>query len=271
MKHVRALAAEPPLLAKYRSDYPDEAQRPNSEATDTWEGFKTDRAAYAELLTKLAEAQQGLCIYCEQRLVDADGKLVPNDYQVEHVLPKSGAVGRALDWTNLALGCAGGTYKHHKDSSRQYTSAANTSCGQTKGDADLPPGCDPRRVPLLDPLVEVGMDGKLSVNTTNCATAGVSPNDVADAITLLNLDCERLRKARQDIGDQVRSWFVFMLEELLSSQLTPAQQQQQVDLLIARRLQPNGAGSLPRFWSAERHALGAPAETWLTTNQGQFA
>lgn len=279
MKHVRALAAEPPLLAQYRTKYPAEEQRPANEATASWEGFKTDQPAYKELLAKLAEAQQGLCIYCEQRLVDAarpvdeNGNVVfvSNDYQVEHVRSKSGAVGRVLDWHNLALGCGGGTYLHHSDSSRVYTNALNTSCGQTKGDEDLPAGCDPRTFPLTDALVEVGIDGRLSVNAQHCAAAGIAQTNVENTITLLNLDCERLRKARQDVGDNTRSWFVFMLEELLSPQLTLAQRGQFIDLLVARRLQPDAQQALPRFWTTERSAIGAPAEAWLVANQGQFA
>ena len=76
MKHVRSLAEEPPLLARYRATYPDEDQRPASVATSTWEDFKTDANAYAELRTKLAQAQQGLCLYCEQRLVDGAGAFI---------------------------------------------------------------------------------------------------------------------------------------------------------------------------------------------------
>lgn len=269
MKHVRALSGEPPLLAQYRASHPIEEQRPASEATATWEGFKSDRLAYSELLTKLAEAQQGLCIYCEQRLVDGSGKLIPNDYQAEHVQAKSGAVGRVLDWRNLALACAGGTYRHHQDSSRQYTSALDTSCGQTKGDDDLPPGCDPRTYPLLDPLVEVGLGGELSVNTQHCAKAGVSPQDIVDAIELLNLDCERLRKARQDRRDNVNSWLVPLLAELLvATHLGPAQRQQMLDLWIAGRLQPDTSGYLRAFWTTERCALGPSADTWISNNLG---
>ncbi|WAM25166.1 retron system putative HNH endonuclease [Myxococcus sp. NMCA1] len=271
MKHVRALAAEPPLLAQYRASSPGEEKRPASEATATWDSFKDDRPAYAELRAKLAKAQQGLCIYCEQRLVDGNGKLVPNDYQVEHVQPKSGAVGRVLDWQNLALACGGGTYTHHSDSSRVYTTAMNTSCGQTKDALDLPQGCDPRLLPLVDPIIEVGIDGKLLVHEQHCVPVGVASQNAKDAIELLNLDCERLRKARQDIGDNTRSWFVFMLEELLSPQLTVAQKQNIVDLLVARRLQPDSQGFLSRFWSTERSAIGAPAESWLASNQTQFA
>jgi len=272
MKHVRALFAEPVLLAKYRSDHPSEDQRPADEATATWEGFKTAQAAYKQVLDELVKAQQGLCLYCEQSLVDASSKLIPNDYQVEHVRPKSGAAGRVLDWRNLALACAGGTCRDHQDPTRKHTFADDISCGQRKDDRDLPQGCDPRTAPLLDPLVEVGLDGRISCNTQSCMKAGVSRKDVEDAIALLNVNCERLRKARQDTGNHVRSFFVAILEllEEHSPHLTDAQWKQQVDLLVAGQLQPSPAGALHRFWSAERHALGLAAEAWLASNQDQF-
>lgn len=269
MKHVRALAEEPPLLARYRAMFPAEDQRPANEATRAWNEFKTDQPAYKELLARLIQAQQGLCIYCEQSLVDNTGELVSNDYQVEHVKAKSGAVGRVLDWENLALACAGGSYPHHRDRTRVFTNAANTSCGQTKGDADLPRGCDPRTLPLVHAVVEVDTEGRLTVNAQHCAKAGVAPAAVNNAIALLQLDCERLRLARQGVADETRSWFVFMLEELCSSRLTLEQQQTAVELLVAGRLQPDGSG-LPRFWTAVRCAIGADAESWLAANQGQF-
>ena len=268
MKHVRALPAQPPLLQQYCTNHPNEPLRPANEARFTWDTFKADGPAYIELLRWLTQAQQGICIYCEQRLVDADGELVAMDYQVEHVLPKSGAVGRVLDWKNLALACCGGTYPYHSDVTRRYASTMNTSCGQEKDASDL--SCDPRNLPLLDPLVKVGINGKLGVDAGNCAAAGVSVIDVDDAVRLLNLDCERLRKARQDIGDQVRSWFVFMLEEIASPRLSHVQKQTAVDLLVATRLQPDAEGNLLRFWSAERSAIGEPAEKWLGAHQALF-
>lgn len=271
MKHVRALSAEPPLLAQYRASYRAEAQRPANEASATWEGFKSAQAAYSELLTTLADRQQGLCIYCEQRLVDGGGKLVSNDYQVEHVRPKSGGVGRVLDWQNHALACGGGTYRHHPDATRVYTNALNTSCGQTKGDDSLPQGCDPRRLPIVAALVEVAMDGKLAVNAQNCTTAGVPAADVEAALVLLNLDCERLRKTRQDRLDNINAWVVPLVAELLAqAHLDAAQRCQMLDLLIAGRLQPDASGYLRAFWTTECCALGAPAETWIAANQGQF-
>lgn len=279
MKHVRALTAEPPLLAQYRASYPAEEQRPANQATAAWNAFKSDVPAYQELLVKLAERQQGLCIYCEQRLVDANrpidgnGKVVfvSNDYQVEHVQAKSGAKGRVLEWPNLALACSGGTYPHHSDLSRVYTNALNTSCGQTKGDGDLPPRCDPRTFPLTNALVEVGIDGSLSINAQNCAAAGVTTHDAEGAIKLLNLNCERLRKARQDRRDNVNAWVVPLLAELLvATHLGPHQRQQMLDLLIAGRLQPDPSGYLRASWSAERCALGPDAETWIANNQVLF-
>lgn len=271
MRSARALPAEPPLLALYRTTYPNEDRRPANEADAVWDNLKADQAAYAQVLAELAQVQQGLCIYCEQRLVDKTGQRIANDYQIEHVQAKSGAMGRVLDWRNLALACMGGTYPHHRDETRRFTTALNTSCGQTKCDADLPPGSDPRSLPLLDPLVEVGMDGTLAVNAQNCVAAGVSATALQAAISLLNLDCERLRKARQDRRDNINPWLVDLLEELLaSSHLDAAERQQMLDLFIAGRLQPDASGYLRAFWTAERCALGAGAETWIASNQGLF-
>lgn len=269
MKRVRVLPSQPPLLQQYCANHPNELLRPIHEAGATWDTFKANQAAYCELLDWLTLAQQGLCIYCEQRLVDAKGVLVPLGYQVEHVMPKSGAVGQVLDWRNLALACCGGTCRHHAEFSRKYKSKEDISCGQKKDASVLT--CDPRNMPLLDPLVKIDLNGKLEVNVAQCATIGVAPVAVDDAIELLNLDCERLSKARQDIGDNVRSWFVFMLEEIATPQLTPLQQQSALDLLIASQLQPDPQGNLPRFWSAVRSAIGEPTESWLNVHQGLFA
>ena len=81
--------------------------------------------------------QQGLCIYCEQRLVDDAGVLVALYYPVERVEPKSGAAGRALNWTTLALACCGGSYRHKQDESRGTLESADRSCGQRKGEERL--------------------------------------------------------------------------------------------------------------------------------------
>lgn len=267
MKFVRALATQPPLLQQYNANHPNQALRPAADANATWNTFKTDKSAYGEVLNYLSQAQQGLCCYCEQRLVDLSGTLVFMDYQVEHVLPKSGT-GRVLDWQNLALACCGGTYRHHKDHSRQYQKKNDVSCGQAKGDKPLT--CDPRNLPLLDPLITVGIDGTLKVNDGRCVAAGVSVDDVRNAIGLLNLGCERLRKTREDIENGTRSWFTPLLAVLAASQLSAAQQRTAVETMIAARLQPDAQGNLVRFWSAERSALGGTADAWVVGQQAIF-
>ena len=268
MKFVRALTGQPPLLQEYNANHPNEALRPAAEADATWSAFKADKQAYEEVLDHLKQAQQGLCCYCEQRLVDLSGELVQLDYQVEHVLPKSGASGRALDWQNLGLACCGGTYPHHNEYSRKYLGKKSISCGQNKGDTALT--CDPRNLPLSAPLITVGFDGTLKVNAERCAAAGVSERDAKDAIKLLNLDCERLRKTRQDIENGTRTWFTSLLADLAASHLTAEQQQISMELLIAARLQPDAHGNLVRFWSAERSALGDVADTWVMAHQAIF-
>lgn len=270
MKHVRALAAEPPLLTIYRASNPKEEMRPATEATPVWDGFRSDQAAYRQVLDELSKAQQGLCLYCEQLLVGHGGTLVSGDYQIEHVMAKSGATGRVLDWTNLALACTGGTYPHHKDTSR-FMQGQNNSCGQTKDKADLPPGTDPRSIPLASSVVEVDMYGKLAANTVNCTVAGVSARDVERAVALLNLNCERLRMARQDRRDNINLWFVPLLAELLDeTHLDAVERQQMLDSWIAGRLRPSPLGNLRAFWSTERLAIGEAAEMWIANNQGLF-
>ena len=264
MKRVRSLSSEPPLLATYRANPAAGAQHPATAAAWVWGRFrKRAPDAYRELVEELARRQQGLCVYCEHRLVDEQGALIAERYQVEHVLPKSGAVGRALAWTNLALACWG-----------MGSSSADKSCGAAKADRALPTGCEPRALPLLKPLVDVGTDGKFIVNAANCALAGLSPQDVEDTIAILNLDSDdsdRIRKPRQDAGDVTRATVTQLLQALVAANVAHAQQQQAFEELIASRLCPNAVGSILPFWSAERSALGAPAETWIANNQGLFS
>lgn len=263
MKRVRALTSEPSLLASYHANSAAGAQRPAAAAVEVWARFrKRAPDAYRELVAELARRQQGLCVYCEQRLVDEQGVLIPERAQVEHVLPKSGAVGRVLNWTNLALACWG-----------TGSSTADKSCGAAKGGRTLPAGCEPRAIPLLKALIDVGTNGKLIVNAANCALAGLSPQDVEDTIAILNLDSvdsDRIRKPRQDAGDVVREKVTELIQALIAANVANAQQEQAFDELIASRLGPNAAGSLLPFWSAERSALGTPAETWISNNQGLF-
>ncbi|MEZ4310601.1 MAG: retron system putative HNH endonuclease [Polyangiaceae bacterium] len=260
MKHVRSLSSEPPLLAKYRANPAAGAQRPETAAAEVWARFrKREPDAYRELVEELARRQQGLCVYCEQRLVDEQGVLVRERYQVEHVVPKTAAIGLVLDWTNLALACWG-----------TVSSGTDKSCGAAKGNRRLPDGCEPRAIPLLKPLLDVGTNGKLIVNHVNCGLAGVVPDQIETTIEILNLDSDRIRKPRQDAGDAIREKVAELMQALAAANVAEAQQQQAFEELIANRLCPNAAGSIASFWSAERSALGPPAEIWISGNQGLF-
>lgn len=153
----------------------------------------------------------------------------------------------------------------------KYSGADNTSCGQRKADDELPAGGDPRKLPLVPALLDVGLDGNLSVNMQSCAAQGVSTKALDDTLSLLNLNCEWLRKVRQDHRDNINKWVVPLLVELLdSTHLSATQRQQVLALVIAGRLQPDNSGYLRAFWTTERRAFGADAETWIANNQGLF-
>jgi uncharacterized protein (TIGR02646 family) len=287
MKHVRRLREEPAALAEFRARSADGDGSTGGPGA-TWEAFRRD-AVYAEVLAALTAAQHGLCVYCEQRLTRG-GTLIPGDYQIEHVLPKSKGQERVLDWKNLALACGGGTgatwdddtrflpdrtgeaqERRAKNKPRARSPGANESCGQSKEDKDLPAGCDPRTLPLVPAVVRVGSDGTISVDQAGCAQSGISASDLDDMINKrLRLNCERLRLARQKVADNIRSWWVAIAQELLNTgRFDPAQQRQLVELMNAGRLQPDEHGHLCAFWTTERCFL-PDADRWLTAHAGLF-
>jgi uncharacterized protein (TIGR02646 family) len=267
MKHVPRLSREPTSLTTYRCENDADAKATPSEAQLVWARFR-DVPAFGEVREALVAAQGGLCIYCEQRLTNDAGQLVPNDQQLEHVLPKSGGVGRTLDWRNLALCCAGGTYPHHEDSTRRYASNADVSCGQRKDDRELSPNCDPRGFPCLPRLVEVGLDGTLSPIAASCKSVGIDSTQLEETINVtLNLNCERLKVARKKVADNIRAWIVGLAEELLrNSTLTAEQRAAFMTLVAAGRLQPDGRAHLHAFWTTERQYLEPWSETWIASN-----
>jgi uncharacterized protein (TIGR02646 family) len=254
-------------MGNFLANYPLDTAAAASESDDVWARFRSDQA-YGEIVEALAAVQGGLCLYCERRLTTESGQPIKLDYQVEHVLPKSSGNGRTLDWTNLALCCGGGTYAYHADPVRQYKGRENVSCGQQKGDAVLGVGCDPRDFPLSPRLVDVGLDGALSANSTSCATVGISESELNRTINeVLNLNCERLKVARKNIADNVREWVVGLIGQALGDRhLTAPQQADFAALLVAGRLQPDGKGHLRAFWTTERQYLEPWSETWLAQN-----
>ena len=94
MKHVPQLGSEPHELAAYRAELGPIS--PDAKPETIWESFKS-HSAFGAIRQALLVRQQGLCGYCEQRLVDADGQLILMDQQLEHVTPKSSDVAVTLD------------------------------------------------------------------------------------------------------------------------------------------------------------------------------
>lgn len=272
MKHVPRLPAEPVTLAAYREGNPADATADGAAAKSVWNRFRDEKAAYDDVRARLVAYQQGLCGYCEQRLTNNKGVLITNDQQIEHVLPKSGGTGRTLDWTNLMLCCWGGSYREkdeqYRDRSRHYDGDENVSCGQSKGDKCLGVGCDPRGFPCEPPLVRVGLDGRLKADEEACRIAGVDPHALNTTIEyVLNLNCERLRAAREDLVDNIQNWVVPILDDLLrATHLTSAQVRVLRQLVVAGRLQPDEHGYLRAFWTTERQYLEPWSSEWIAEN-----
>jgi hypothetical protein len=111
------------------------------------------------------------------------------------------------------------------------------------------------------------MKGTLRAHIANCSAANVDPKHIDDAIQLLNLNCERLRVARQSVYSNITAWLVPVLEMTInSSHATPAQQQLLFDTVVAAHLQPDQHGYLTRFWSTERSAFGSHGDSWVRNN-----
>ncbi len=269
MKRVPTLATEPSDLAQWREEHPEDRAATGSDARGAWDRFKSSGDAYRQLLAQLLAHQHGLCGYCEQRLSKDDGTLVVNDYQVEHVLAKSGGAERVLDWHNLLLCCNGGTWSHHRDSSRHlggHGSAATVSCGQAKQDAELRPRCDPRGFPWDEPVVTIDLLGHMHAEADACRRADIDPELLQQTIDdVLGLNCERLRMARENTVTAITQWFVEIVEEVLrlAPHLPPDEARRIREQLVGGRLRPDVHGHLQRFWTTERLYLGELAESWI--------
>lgn len=265
MKHCRSLASEPPELSDYLRSLDPESEISTSAA---WRRFR-DSPAYESLRRRLIEAQQGLCAYCEQKLVDG-GEPIALDMQVEHILPKHEGPERVLDWTNLVLCCGGGAYRYHRDPSRRYAGKENLSCGQAKADRLLDETCDPRRLPLVPALFRVGIDGTLAVDEQACQAIGIDTDLLKATIDdLLNLNCERLRSRRQEIRANLQETLLSLLESL--SPNAEERKSAMLKVVLEDRLAPDQDGILHAFWTTERHVLEPWADAWLKEHHERFA
>ena len=163
-----------------------------------WVGFRSHQSGQAcrELVEALRQIQHGLCGYCEIDITE-------RDRQVEHVIPQSDSQegsAQALDATNMMACCLGGTLGSlvsDDDARRQDPVRRNLSCGQAKGELVAEDFLDPREVPALPSVMEVGYDGRIRANELACEKANIDVRRVDRTIGILGLNVERLRRARE--------------------------------------------------------------------------
>lgn len=227
------------------------AYRQRAGRSASWERFSgTD--AHGRLLDALQSLQHSLCAYCEI-------ELVPDDRQVEHVVPKGSATGasRTFDPGNLVACCLGGTNRRlavagYVGARFWDPPAEYQSCGQAKGDAAIPDFVDPRTMPADPPIIRVASNGKIRPDREGCARAGVDLDRVRRTIRVLNLNSHRLQAARKVRWDA--------LEDVWSPDADDG-----AALVEAARdeLLPDAAGRLRAFFTTGRWFFGSAGERVL--------
>lgn len=132
---------------------------------DSWAAFQRQcPAAHNELLQALYEEQNGLCAYCEMRIV-------VGRHRVDHIHPRSVCGNETLNYDNLALSCDG-----------------DFSCDKAKKNKIIP--VEPRRG-CAEKIRMVNWKLKPSLNLSTSEQQAVT-----NTISFLGLNCERLRGER---------------------------------------------------------------------------
>lgn len=220
--------SEPPELVAFRSS------KPNA----TWTDLKATKDVNIPVINNVTKKGAGLCIYCEQKLI------AKFDFQIEHFVPKKGdtnstyAPGEpnwAIHWENLLPACAGGNadikimpVSVADPLSRLYSSKKNLSCGQIKGEKHPSIGIiEPTKIPSIEPIFSYDVDGKMKFNVNTKTVIGLTEEIVEKHIGLLNLNCDRLKRARANFANLLEEEFAIAqqvypdVSELINSWLTP--------------------------------------------------
>ena len=242
MKQIRCLSKCPSGMDAYLSEHPTEPK--------SWVEFKSHDAgnSYKQLVNELIEIQHGLCGYCEIDLRD-------EDRQVEHVLPQKGRAKEkenALDYRNLIVCCLGGSRRNANENRRLDPIKQNLSCGQAKGGKTIVNFIDPRKLPDMPSLVKVNFDGRIVEDVVACRVHGVPTTAVKNTIRFLGLNCERLRRARENRWDALNENWSYALEDI--STFTAA---------ARNELLPENTKLLPSFFTTNRSYFGRCAEQVL--------
>ena len=241
MKPIRRLSEASDGLRDYLAGDGEQAN---------WEGFRSHQGgqAYQELVQALHHIQHGLCGYCENNII-------PQDKQVEHVVPRShpsqGEAGE-LDPANMMLCCQGGTCPTNDNVRRREPIRENRSCGEAKGSSVDPQFIDPRDLPPLPSLVRVDDEGKIGADQDACTDAEIDVSRVEKTIQILGLNVPRLQIARKSQWDSLSTNY----QEYLNNS-------QKLEEAARVELLPGEDGRLPPFFSTSRSYFGPVAERIL--------
>ena len=228
MKRIQSLHDCPEGLTAFLVDEGDEVK--------DWEGFRSRQAgaSYLELIEILVETQHGLCGYCE---IDIEAR----DRQVEHVIPQSDPLhgaAHALDHGNMIACCKGGTLLSDDDARRLDPVRRNRSCGEAKGDLVDADFIDPRTLPLLPSITRVNFDGRIEAYAAACDCCGILVDKVERTIQILGLNCERLRRARENRWNALSEYWA---SEIDNPEL--------MEVAARGELLPDAQNRLPRFFT----------------------
>jgi uncharacterized protein (TIGR02646 family) len=246
----------------------------------TWEQLRNDpmnggMQAYADIRSEAKISQGGLCAYCEIDIRDND----PLKSRVEHFHAKSHTgtpTNWALHWSNMLAVCAGGSYKYGAAPYTMEPIRKNLSCDAHKDqliqDGKLPKACegwviDPLLLPATPSLFAINKTtGELRADDAACTNAPPWPSNqhadvkalVEHTISVLNLNCDRLRTARllviEDIEDNKKM-----------QRLAGRTHQQALSLLANRYL----GKPWPGFFTTICLCLGEAADSYLQQVQYQ--
>ncbi len=263
---------EPVILTSYRKSVPK----------STWEQMKDDsffkgKDAYVDCRTKIAQEQEEMCAYCEIHINNNPSNTVTT-WRVEHFHPKSDTTSShnwALDWNNMLGVCHGGSQKY-VEGSDQYLEPLkkNKSCDTYKNEmiqaGKLPEKCEgwilnPLQLQANLNLFELDKStGKFEPHVENCESDrqvqviennfGTLEKFVQNTIDMLNLNCDRLCRARLQIIRSIK-------RDQKQQRKNGFTQEQGLNNLAKKYF----SYSKKQFFTTFRLYLGATAEEYLSS------
>jgi len=187
-------------------------------------------------------------MYCEKRITNPDGERREGNCEIEHVVPKSADPTRIFDWTNLAMSC-------------RPEQRSPGGCGDSKANNPLPIGCDPRDIRAADLVVTTSSNGMLLPSIDGCEKAGIDPQLLKQAIDMLRLNRDSLKRARKVILDEIRA----SIRKITLN----GEQALELDMsdIVRKNLQPDKHGHLVSFWTTYRCGYKHWAEDYIAENE----